>query len=152
MKNKRLYQLAYLAKSTKGFSAETQMFAAAITATEMEFRPLWHRLAEYAYATFLILFGRDAGSITVGVSQISLRHISKLERTNQFQSLCRAMSARKNLEICCKMIDEMDVNHLDDLQLAYNGTGTIFYRKALVRNYNRLLDLDTMRNQIKILG
>jgi hypothetical protein len=151
MKNRRLYQLAALARRDTRFSAKTQMFAAAVTATEMQFRPFWHRLVEYAYVLSLILMGKDAGPVSVGVSQISIRHFASLEGTNQFQSLFRAMAARKNLATCCKMIEAMDAKHLNDVRVAYNGYSTIYYRKALQRNYDLLRKIDARRANPKEL-
>lgn len=127
------------------------MFAAAVTATEMQFRPFWHRVVEYTYVLSLILLGRDAGTISVGVSQISIRHFVSLEGINQFQSLFRAMSARKNLATCCKMIEEMDAEHLNDVRVAFNGNSTIYYRKALQRNYDLLREIDARRANPKDL-
>ena len=151
MKNRRLYQLAALARRDIRFSAKTQMFAAAVTATEMQFRPFWHRVVEYTYVLSLILLGRDAGTISVGVSQISIRHFASLEGANQFQSLLRAMSARKSLATCCKMIEAMDAEHLNDVRVAFNGNSTIYYRKALQRNYDLLREIDARRANPKDL-
>lgn len=145
MKNRRLYQLAALARLEAGFSAKTQMLAVAVTATEMQFRPFWHRLVEYSYVLLLIVLRRDAGSISVGVSQISLRHFTSCEGTNQFQSLLCSMSAQKNVSTCCKIIEEMNAKHLNDVRTAYNGDSTIFYRKALRKNYDLLQELDASR-------
>ena len=142
MKNRRLFQLASIARHETEFSTQTQAFAVAVTATEMQFRPFWYRMAEYTYAMALILLGRDAGSISVGVSQISIRHFSSFEDTNQFKSLLRAMSARKSLVTCCKMIETMDAENLEEVQTAYNGGSTVFYRRALQRNYHRIRGLD----------
>lgn len=145
MKNRRLYQLEALARRDARFSARTKMFAVAVTATEMQFRPFWHRLVEYTYALSLILLGRDAGPISVGVSQISIRHFMSLEGTNQFQSLLWAMSVRKNLATCCKIIESMDAENLNDVRVAYNGESTLYYRKALQRNFDLLREMDARR-------
>lgn len=142
MKNRRLYQLAALARRETQFSVNTQMFAAAVTATEMQFRPFGYRMIEYSYVLLLVLLRRDAGSISVGVSQISIRHFASFEGDSQFKSLLRAMSARKNLATCCKIIEAMDANHLNDVRAAYNGDSTVFYRKALQRNYDLLQELE----------
>jgi hypothetical protein len=140
-KNRRLYQLASLARRDTRFSPKTQMLAAAITATEMQFRPFSHRLVEYTYVLSLILLGRDAGAVSIGVSQISIRHFMALEGTNQFQSLLWAMSARKNLTTCSKIIEVMDVKNLNDVCAAYNGASTVFYRRALQRNFDLLRNI-----------
>lgn len=149
MENRRLYQLAALARFETGFSAKTQMFAAAVTATEMQFRPFWHRLIEYCYVMVLTILKRDAGSISVGVSQISVRHFASFEGTSQFQSLLRSMSAQKSISTCCKIIDAMDANHLNDVRAAYNGNSSIYYRRALKRNYELLQELDAYRRNIR---
>lgn len=145
MKNRRLFQLAALARRDARFSAKTQMFAVAVTATEMQFRPFWHRLVEYTYVLSLILLGKDAGPISIGVSQISIRHFVLLEGTNQLQSLLWAISARKNLVTCCKIIEAMDAENLNDVRVAYNGDSTLYYRKALQRNFDLLREMDTRR-------
>jgi hypothetical protein len=89
--------------------------------------------------------GRDAGSISVGVSQISIRHFSSLEGTSQFQSLLRAMSAQKSLATCCKIIEKMNAEHLDDVRIAYNGESTFYYKNALQRNFDLLREIDARR-------
>ena len=151
MKNRRLYQLAALARRDARFSAGTQMFAVAVTATEMQFRPFWHRLVEYTYVLSLILLGKDAGPISVGVSQISIRHFVSLEGANQFQSLLWAMSARKSLVTCCKIIEAMDAENLNDVRVAYNGESTLYYRKALQQNFDLLQELNARRASPKDL-
>lgn len=152
MKNRRLHQLAALARRDTGFSTKTQMFAVAITATEMQFRPFWYRFVEYTYVLFLIIFRRDAGSISVGVSQISIRHFVSLEGTNQLQSLLFALSARKSLATCCKIIEAMDAENLDDVRLAYNGKSTVYYRKALQRNFDLLREMEEYRENPRNRG
>ena len=151
MKNRRLLQLAALARSETGFSAETQIIAAAVTATEMQFRPFWHRLVEYSYVLLLIILRRDAGLISVGVSQISIRHFTSFEGTSQLQSLLRSMSAQKNISTCCKIIERMDAKHLNDVRAAYNGDSTVYYRKALRTNYDLLQELDGSRKNSRTL-
>lgn len=145
MKSRRLFQLAALARCDTRFSPETQMFAVAITATEMQFRPLVLRLLEYIYAVSVILFGRDAGHISVGVSQISIRHIVSLEGTNQFQSLLLAMSARKSLAACSRVIEAMDARNLNEVRIGYNGQSTMYYRIALQRNFDLLRKMEARR-------
>jgi len=145
MKNRRLYQLAALARRDTRFSSATQMFAVSVTATEMRFRPFWHRLVEYMYVLTLILLGKDAGPISVGVSQISIRHIVSLENTNQLQSLLYAMSARKNLAICCKIIEAMDAKSLNDVRVSYNGESTLYYKNTLKQNFDLLQEMDARR-------
>ena len=136
--NRRLFQLASIARREACFSAETQLLAVAITATEMQFRPLLCRFSEYIYALSLIAFGRDAGSVSVGVSQISIRHFVALEGINQLQSLLWAMSAQKSLTTCCKMIEGLNVRGVDDLRAKYNGNSTVFYRIVLRKNIDLL--------------
>lgn len=145
MKNRRLYQLASLARAENQFSARTQMMAVAITATEMQFRPLLHRLVEYCYVSFLLILGRDAGAVTVGISQISIRHYVSLEKITQFQSLILSMSAGENLIVCCKLVQAANSEVLDDVAKAYNGNSTQFYRAALRRNYAILCEIGALR-------
>lgn len=146
MKNNRLCQLAALAKKEGQYSAKTQMMAAATTATEMHFRPLLHRLVEYFYVFLLLILGKDAGSVSVGISQVSIRHYISHEGTTQFQSLRHSMSAKKNLTICCKIIEAENCDSLDDICSSYNGNSTRYYRRKLQKNYNLLCRLEAYRN------
>lgn len=146
MRNRRLCQLAALAKEEKQFSANTQMMAAAITATEMQFRPLLHRLVEYTYVSLLLFLGRDASAVSVGISQISIRHYVSLEGTTQFQSLLLSMSAKKSLATCCKIIEAENSNSLDHVCRAYNGNSTRYYRRALEKKYTLLCKLEARRD------
>lgn len=145
MKNKRLYQIATVARSDKRFASEIQLTAAAITATEMQFRSLVHRLVEYVYVAILIFFGRDASAISVGISQISIRHYISLEGTTQFQSLLLSMSAKENLATCCKLINTMNQNSLKQICLLYNGNSTNYYWMELQKNYEILSKLENYR-------
>ena len=142
MKNRRLFELSRIARRDTRFSTETQMLAAAVTATEMQFRPFPHRLVEYTYALLLLLLARNVGSISIGVSQISVRHFTAIEGISQLQSLFWATSARNSLATCCKLIEAMGAEDIDDVRKAYNGNSTVHYRKALQKNYGLLQKLD----------
>lgn len=148
MIEKRTYQIATIAKSEKDFSLDTQLMAAAITITEMQFRSLLHRLAEYTYVFILILLGRDASSVSVGISQISIRHYVSLEGTTQFQSLISSMSAKKSLAACCKLIDPISQNSLDEVISLYNGNCTSYYRAELQRNLRLLYQFEHQKNRL----
>lgn len=152
MTSRRLCQLASLARRQNKFSEKTQTFAAAITATEMQFRPFWQRSVEYIYVLLLILLGRDAGSISIGVSQISIRHIVSIEGTNQLEALLWALSARNSIGTCCKIIEAINTEDLDQVRVAYNGVGTTYYRKVLQRNYGLLQKLEKSRLNKKNLS
>lgn len=148
-RSRRLCQLAVLVKEEEQFSAQTQMMAAAITATEMNFRPLFYRLIEYTYVSLLILWRLDASSVSVGISQISIRHYVSLEGVTQFQSLRYSISAKKNLATCCKIIEAADGNSLGQICNSYNGAGTRFYRMELEKNYKFLCNLEAHRHEHK---
>lgn len=150
MRNRRLYQLAALAKAERQFSLETQLLATAITATEMQFRPLLHRLAEYTYVLLLLLLGRDAGAVSVGISQISIRHYVSFERTTQFQSLLLSMSAKKSLSTCCKIVGAESNKSLEHICRVYNGNSTRYYWRALRKNHTLLCTLEAHRGNRKL--
>jgi hypothetical protein len=145
MNNRRLKQLATLAKEDRRFSAETQLMAVAVTATEMQFRSWLHRVFEYIYVLLLVVLRRNAGTVSVGISQISIRHYVSLEGKSQFQSLLLSMSASNNLATCYQIIETEDIKSLYHLCRAYNGKSTRFYRITLERNHALLCQLEARR-------
>lgn len=138
IKNKQLHRLIAIAKKHRQFTSQTQVIAAAITATEMYFRPLPHRLIEYLYVALLLLSGRDATAVSVGISQISIRHYVSLEGKTQFEALRSSVSARANLAICCKIIETNKCESLEDVSKLYNGSSNQYYRLKLKQNYDAL--------------
>lgn len=121
------------------------MYALAITATEMRFRPFAYRVAEYLYVLILLLLAKDASKVSVGISQVSIRHYMELRGVSQFGSLRLALSGRNNLKICCEIIDNKSITSLSDLSVSYNGHSTRFYRKLLERNHS-IFNSDKARN------
>ncbi|MFD2738956.1 hypothetical protein ACFSUD_05210 [Sulfitobacter aestuarii] len=144
MKIRRIQQLYHLVEKQTRFPHEVRMMAAAVTATEMSFRSLPHRLAEYLYATVLILLGRDAGHVSIGISQVSIRHYATLENASQLMALKLSLSAEHNLRICCKFVQQVEGRSLISVARAYNGRSTFFYKKALAENYSALQQLEAI--------
>jgi hypothetical protein len=133
--NRRLVQLIAITSRIKGFPDEIKTRAVAITATEMQFRPFLYRLTEYIYACLLFIFRKDLANISLGISQISIRHYQTMEGVSQSQALLRSMSARENLRMCCRLIEKLNCKNLEELRQAYNGKSTAFYRYSLQKNY-----------------
>lgn len=142
----RIQQLDSLVRFQSDIPNDVRLFAVAVTATEMHFRSLPHRIAEYVYVLLLLFFGRDAGAVSVGVSQISLRHFVALEKTNQLRALLMSVSARDSLRVCCNLIKALDTKSLEEVARAYNGKSTWFYRKELQGNFEKVCELDALRN------
>ena len=145
MKNERLLQLAKLANKHDQFSNEIRTAAVAVTATEMQFRPFPHRCVEYAYVLCMLLFKQDVSFVSVGISQISIRHYRSQFGFSQFQALFHSMSAQKNLLLCCKLLESSNMNTLDKMREVYNGKSTFFYKRALRKNHELLVKLEALR-------
>lgn len=111
------------------------VMAAAVTATEMEFRTAMHRFFEYIYAAALVFLNKDASAISIGVSQISIRHYIYFEGGTQFNAIISLMSVNKSIETCCKIIEKSKCKNIEDLSRKYNGNSTIFYLIMLSKNY-----------------
>lgn len=111
------------------------MMAIAAIATEMRFRTIFHRIVEYIYVILLLLLGKDAGHISVGIGQISIRHYQNIFGISQISSLILSLSARGNLVACCEFIERLGPKNLEELAFLYNGKSTVFYRRALRENF-----------------
>lgn len=120
------------------FSEEVRIFAAATTLTEMSFRPWLWRAFEYIYALTIHAIGRDIGGITLGVSQISLRHFRDLRNLSDRQSIFASMSVRQNLSLCCELVEEVYPLETETVAEHYNGNATSFYKRRLSETYGRL--------------
>lgn len=145
IKNRRLYQLFAIAKNNKQSSSTTQKMAAAVTATEMYFRPLPYRIIEYIYVALLIILGRDASSISLGISQISIRHYVSLESVNQFQAFRFSMSARENIATCCKLLDSNKWGSPEEVCKFYNGKSSPYYSMKLKQHYELIHEFEQKR-------
>ena len=141
----RILQILRLALELDDFSIETRVLAASITLAEMRFRPLTYRIFEYFYVVILLSLGRDVGRVSVGISQISIRHIERYEEVNQFNALRLALSARNNLRVCCLILEEKSVKSIKDVARLYNGRSTLFYKRTLEFYHSSLLALASGR-------
>ncbi|WP_123642826.1 hypothetical protein [Histidinibacterium lentulum] len=128
------------------FSVQTRILAASITLTEMKFRPWSHRLVEYLYVLGLIALRRDVSTITVGVSQISIRHYKNYQGAGQFEALRQSMSAINNLRLCCAIIEDQSIKTPRDAARKYNGASSVFYRNSLSLNFSNLRELSKRRS------
>ena len=144
-KNRRLQQLYAIARNMNEFPTEIRLRAVGITATEMQFRPLLHRIAEYIYVWILLILRQNVDSISIGISQISIRHYVTLEGITQYQAFISSMSAKENLKICCTLIQNANCETLEELCHVYNGNSTWFYRDALKRNYAVVRQMESRR-------
>lgn len=113
-----------------GFSPEVRLHAAVITLTEMRFRALTHRILEYCLVLFLLLRGRDPGAVSIGISQLSVRHLKRILGVGNLSALRASMSAERNLYCCCVLASELQSSGLPDLLRGYNGRTSIFYIRA----------------------
>ena len=139
MKNSVDERVLRVSFRVQGFSDRTKMLAAALTISEMRFRTWTHRLIEYSYVLILILIRQDAGSVTIGVSQISVRHIRNLLDTNDFGALRAATSAETSLKMCCQLIGSYSELSIRDVALRYNGDCSIYYLSTLDQAYKEIL-------------
>lgn len=139
MRANRVQQLVFAAKQLDEFDLETQMLAVAFTLTEMEFRTFYHRLIEYIYVFLLLSMGKDASKVSVGVSQVSIRHYMSQEGIGQFSSLVRSFSLRSNLRACCLIISRESDRSLDNLCRVYNGSGTGYYRRLVAKSFEEAI-------------
>lgn len=131
----------------KDFPTEIRLRAVAITATEMQFRSLFHRVVEYIYVGILLLLMKNVDSISIGISQISIRHYVTLKGVTQYEALISSMSAKDNMDLCCTLVHDAKCENLEELICVYNGNSTWFYRKALMANYSAVQQLEKRRNK-----
>lgn len=123
-----------LAHSLSEHAERVRIDAAAITLTEMYFRPLPARLVEFVYASLLYLFGRDYLSVSVGISQISLRHITERNGLRGFRLLYHTLNSVRCLDECCFFIANLKAARLVDISHQYNGRSTVFYLALFRKN------------------
>jgi len=131
-------EISILAFSLKNHNKGVRQAAAALTLTEMHFKPLPIRIVEYIYIISLFLRGKSYLSVTAGISQISLRHISKRTGINGLGLLKVAVDARSCLDECCYVIGRSDNTSVSKLATTYNGKSTPYYRRLLDNNYERV--------------
>lgn len=150
MNNNCLPKLLRLVVGIDGFCQKTKLLAVAVTATEMHFRPLTFRCIEYLVVILRLCVGRDVGSFSVGISQVSLRHYMVTYRIGPFAAIRLAMSAEENLKICCALLDSWRCETIEAACDGYNGNSTIFYKRLLSRNYHRAYQLASQRASVGI--
>lgn len=128
-------KIVRLALAQKQFPREVRLAAAAITVSEMEFRPFFARVAEYTYAICLLLFKRDVSTLTLGVSQVSLRYFQDEYNLGVFQAVSASMSVQCNIVLCCGLLSKASIKSLDEAIQIYNGQGTWYYRRKVQNAY-----------------
>lgn len=131
---RRDIEVAKLAMSLREHEINVRKAAAAVTLTEMYFRPLPARALEYLYVFVLLLFHRDYLHVSVGISQVSLRHIYRSQGKTGLALLSLAMNPRKILNECCLVIGTFDQLSVPSMAKEYNGNSTYFYRRLLEKN------------------
>lgn len=139
--NRRLFQIYCVAIEQLEFTERVRLMAAAITATEMQMRNFTQRTAEYILVFIMLGLGRNTRNVSVGISQISLRHYETLAGAQGFKALLLSLSPRENLKLCCTIIASNNCVSLDDLVATYNGSGTNYYRATLERNFLKVISL-----------
>lgn len=135
----------YLASQEKFMDESTRNWAVAVTLTELQFRPLWFRLLEYGYALFLLSFGGKAGSVSVGIAQISLRHYSEKLNFGLWYGLVASTSARVNIRLCGLLIAEIDNKDALSVARLYNGNATKQYYADLEKNFRSVCKVSRIR-------
>jgi len=133
--SEKLLRIYGVAITHTRFTERERLMAAAVTATEMQMRGFMQRMAEYILVCAILLLGKDAQWVSVGISQISLRHYYALADAKGFKALFMSLSPSENLRMCCILINSTNAVNLDDLANAYNGKSTVFYRSCLKQNY-----------------
>lgn len=142
MKNLTNRELSVLntALAQPQFSVDVKLMAAAVTLTEMHFRPWTWRVAEFFLATFKLALGQDIRHLTLGVSQISVRYYYDILGLTKLEALLEALSVKNNLWLCCKLLEQIDVIKPDIVAHYYNGYSTIFYKRRLSKMHTKLYE------------
>lgn len=139
--DRRLFRIYCVAIEQIEFTERVRLMAAAVTATEMQMRNFAQRIAEYLLVLIILWLGRNPGSVSVGISQISLRHYETLTGTRGLRALILSASPRQNLKLCCAFIARNNCVSLDEVVESYNGSSTDYYRATLERNFLKLTNL-----------
>jgi hypothetical protein len=126
--------------SENGYSLEVRLLAAAVISSEMEFRRFLHRLVEYVFALAKLMVGVSIDTMSLGVAQISIRHIVKLRRVSSFEALRLTLSVKESFDLCCEIIDAFPSKDIANVVFAYNGRSSIYYRFAVERHHRYFRD------------
>lgn len=133
-------RILLLALKQPDFSLETKLAAASITLTEIRFRTLLHRLCEYAMVILLIFRKQDPGHLSIGISQISIRHFRQFLATDNLGALKAAMVHQSCLHVCCSLIDDTGARTIGEVAHKYNGRCSPYYLRALGTIHSRILN------------
>lgn len=125
-------------ESLSNYSVQTRNLTAAITIAEMHFRPAWWRFGEYAAAGVLLMTGRPVDHLSIGVCQLSLRHIKERKGCSSLEALCIAANVNTALEECAALIDCAAAVDPVSCCRHYNGTSTTYYRSLVDYWYERI--------------
>ena len=145
--NRRELQIYSVAMAQYRYPVDIRLAAAAITLAEMRFRMFPHRVLENVLVLALIAACRDPGHISIGISQISLRHFSRILGVSSLAALRGSTSAETNLHTCCALISEYSTSNISEILSNYNGRSSIFYKKAIADTYSRLHDFHRATNR-----
>lgn len=135
---RRTVEIARLAYSLDGHEPDVRKAAAAITLTEMYFRPLPIRMAEYVLAGLLCAVGKEYLHLSVGVSQLSLRHIHQRCENSGLGLIFLTSDPARCMNECCHFIRSLEYGNLSDLADCYNGNSTKHYTRLLGINFDEV--------------
>lgn len=133
MLKNRDHAVLSLAKNDDGSSLELRAATAAIICTEMEFRSLAFRIAEYCVTAFLLLNGRDIGHISLGIAQVSVRHYRDFLGYSNKDAWKASMRFKENWKICALIVASVGSLESADIIKAYNGRSTRYYAQTFAR-------------------
>jgi len=110
--------------------------ACAIVMTEMTFRQLPHRCVEFIFAFGCLAFGRSPRYMTLGIAQISVWRLCKMQGHTEAKATLLLMSKAKSIEACCYFLaharlDDKELGDPKALASVYNGKATPFYLRRL---------------------
>ena len=132
---KREIEVCRHAFNLRGYPERVRVAAAAITLTEMYFRPNIIRLAEHMVALVRRALGMSIGHLTLGISQVSIRHVEQSHRHADKSALDQLMQPAFGLRECCRFIASHRWETQDDLLHVYNGVSSKFYARLLAKNH-----------------
>lgn len=134
-KNER--RLLDLATSSTLPSGEIRILAAAITFAEMQFRPLWWRTAEFSLALVRYALGLSIAHLTLGISQISVRHVLNKHKQSEFWAIKSLSSPQFSFELCCELLSENGKQEIGEQIRFYNGNASTFYKRLVHISFDR---------------
>lgn len=136
--HRRIVEVTCLAFALDQYDHRTKLAAAAITLTEMYFRPSYWRLGEFLWAIFLQLTNRDSKYLSLGVCQISLRHVCLRHGCSEQQALKALADPKQCIENCCYLIAPKNWASIRELAKFYNGNCSASYLRRLNINHQRV--------------